>query len=112
MTSQFRAIASMSCAALVVLIRLVNQAATGFRKLQAAHSSKPRARKPVNSCQAEIASGGALIAVRIRKTRRNVMNNTNTVDRRQYMAHASPSSTFASRAAASRGRKKIRKTNM
>ena len=49
-------------------IMLLNQEATGCRDLQAAQRNKLKTRKLVRTCQAEIASGGVLMAIRMRKT--------------------------------------------
>jgi hypothetical protein len=66
-----------------VWVMPANQAATGFRKVQAAQRSKPKTRKLVNSCQAEIPSGGVSMAVGMRKTSRKATIDAITADSRQ-----------------------------
>ena len=110
--SQCRAKAGSNLPTLVVSIMPLNQEATGCRDLQAAQRNKLKTRKLVRTCQAEIASGGVLMAIRMRKTILSAMIDTITADSRQYTSHASASPSLTSRAAESPGRKKIRNTSI
>ena len=83
-----------------------------FRELQAAQRSTAMPTKLIRTCQAEIASGGVLMATRMRKTIRNAIIDMMTADTRQYTSQASRSASFTRRAADSRGRKKMRKASM